>query len=50
MLIDHFFTPGREFSGSRYPIVCGAMTWISNPIMVGCVYNAGGFGLLAGRI
>jgi enoyl-[acyl-carrier protein] reductase II len=48
MLIDGFFKHGREFLGTRYPIMCGAMTWISDPKMVSCVCNAGGFGLLAG--
>ncbi len=48
MLIDGFFKRGREFLGTRYPIMCGAMTWISDPRMVSCVCNAGGFGLLAG--
>lgn len=47
MLIDRFFAAGRGFLGARYPIMCGAMTWISDPTMVGCVCNAGGFGLLA---
>ena len=47
MLIDRFFDAGRRFLGARYPIMCGAMTWISDPAMVSCVCNAGGFGLLA---
>ena len=28
--------------------MCGAMTWVSDPSLVGAVGNAGGFGLLAG--
>lgn len=48
MLIDAFLRRGREFLGVRYPIMCGAMTWISDPKMVSCVGEAGGFGLLAG--
>ncbi len=48
MLIDRFFNRGREFLGSRYPIMCGAMTWVSDPRLVSAVGNAGGFGLLAG--
>jgi enoyl-[acyl-carrier protein] reductase II len=47
-IIDRFFERGREFLGSRYPIMCGAMTWISDPGLVSSVCNAGGFGLLAG--
>jgi enoyl-[acyl-carrier protein] reductase II len=48
MLIDRFFKPGRDFLGSLYPILCGAMTWVSDPKLVSAVGNAGGFGLLAG--
>jgi len=48
MLIDTFFKRGQDFLGCRYPILCGAMTWISDPKLVGAVGNAGGFGLLAG--
>ena len=48
MLIDKFFERGCGFLGSRYPIMCGAMTWVSDPRLVSAVGNAGGFGLLAG--
>ncbi|MEE4263793.1 MAG: nitronate monooxygenase [Desulfobacteraceae bacterium] len=48
MLIDKFFKIGREFLGCRYPIMCGAMTWVSDPKLVSTTGNAGGFGLLAG--
>jgi enoyl-[acyl-carrier protein] reductase II len=34
MLIDRFFKVGREFLGCKYPIMCGAMTWISDPNLV----------------
>ena len=47
MLIDRFLDRGREFLGNRYPIMCGAMTWVSDPKLVSTVGNAGGFGLLA---
>jgi enoyl-[acyl-carrier protein] reductase II len=47
-IIDRFLLQGRHFLGSRYPIMCGAMTWISDPGLVSSVCNAGGFGLLAG--
>jgi enoyl-[acyl-carrier protein] reductase II len=47
-IIDRFLERGREFLGSRFPILCGAMTWISDPGLVSSVCNAGGFGLLAG--
>ena len=48
MLIDRFFKVGREFLGCKYPIMCGAMTWVSDPKLVSAIGNAGGFGLLAG--
>lgn len=47
MLIDRFLQRGRDFLGSRYPILCGAMTWVSDPDLVSAIGNAGGFGLLA---
>jgi enoyl-[acyl-carrier protein] reductase II len=48
MLIDRFFEKGRKFLGCKYPIMCGAMTWVSDPKLVSTIGNAGGFGLLAG--
>lgn len=47
-LSDRFFHRGREFLGVQYPIICGAMTWVSDPTLVAAVCNAGGFGCLAG--
>jgi enoyl-[acyl-carrier protein] reductase II len=47
-LLDRFFEGGRRFLGVDYPFVCGAMTWISDPILVSAVCNAGAFGCLAG--
>ena len=49
MLIDHFIKRGQKFLGCRYPIMCGAMTWVSDPSLVAAVGNAGAFGLLAGQ-
>lgn len=48
MLIDRFFETGCRFLGCQYPIMCGAMTWVSDPKLVTAVGKAGGFGLLAG--
>ncbi len=48
MLLDKFFKSGREFLGCKYPIMCGAMTWVSDPKLVSAIGKAGGFGLLAG--
>ena len=47
MLIDRFFEKGREFLGCRYPIMCGAMTWISGPDLASLMSNLGAFGVLA---
>jgi enoyl-[acyl-carrier protein] reductase II len=48
MLIDEFAEKGKVFLGCRYPIMCGAMTWVSDPKLVTAIGKAGGFGLLAG--
>ena len=48
MLIDIFLKTGRAFLGCKYPIMCGAMTWVSDQKLVSTIGNAGGFGLLAG--
>jgi enoyl-[acyl-carrier protein] reductase II len=47
-LSDRYFKTGREFLGSQYPILSGAMTWVSDPRLVSTVCNSGGFGCLAG--
>ena len=47
-LTDKLCTRGCEFLGVRYPILCGAMTWVSDPTLVAAVSNAGGFASLAG--
>lgn len=47
-LTDRFFEPGRAFLGVRYPLLCGAMTWVSDPKLVAAVCNAGAFASLAG--
>ncbi len=39
---------GREFLGVEYPIISGAMTWISDSKLVKAIDNAGGLGVLAG--
>ncbi len=38
---------GRDFLGVEIPILCGAMTWISENQLVSSVSNAGAFGCLA---
>lgn len=46
-LLDKFWQKGKDFLGVKYPIICGAMTWISNFHMVKAVCDNGGFGALA---
>ncbi|MBD3383614.1 2-nitropropane dioxygenase, partial [candidate division KSB1 bacterium] len=47
-LLDKYFKRGRAFLNVEYPIISGAMTWVSDPKLVSTVSNAGGFGALAG--
>ena len=44
---QRFFKRGSSFFGIQYPILCGAMTWVSDAPLVSAVANAGGFGSLA---
>jgi enoyl-[acyl-carrier protein] reductase II len=37
-----------EFLGCEHPILCGAMSWISERHLVAAISNAGGFGVIAG--
>lgn len=46
--LDRLWRRGADFFGSEVPIMCGAMTWISDPQLVSAVSNIGGFGSLAG--
>ncbi|MGE5246955.1 MAG: NAD(P)H-dependent flavin oxidoreductase [Verrucomicrobiota bacterium] len=39
---------GTDFLGTRYAIMCGAMTWVSEANLVSTISNEGGFGVLAG--
>lgn len=39
---------GNTFLGCDYPVICGAMTWVSEPKLVAAVCNHGGFGSIAG--
>lgn len=42
-----FWKKGKDFLGVEYPIISGAMTWISDSKLVKAVSDAGGFGVLA---
>ncbi len=46
-LLNRLWKKGQDFLGVKYPIMAGAMTWISNHRFVAAVGNAGGFGCLA---
>ncbi len=48
VLSQKLFKRGSDFLGVKYPIISGAMTWVSEPHLVSAVCNAGGFGCLAG--
>lgn len=45
--LDNFWSRGKELLGVKYPIMCGAMTWVSEPNLVAAVCNAGAFASLA---
>jgi enoyl-[acyl-carrier protein] reductase II len=45
--LDRIWKPGKDFLGSELPIMCGAMTWISDPTLVSLMSNHGAFGVLA---
>ncbi|MBU0742055.1 nitronate monooxygenase family protein [bacterium] len=46
--LDRLWARGQAFLGCELPILCGAMTWISDPQLVSTVSNMGGFASLAG--
>jgi len=45
--LDRIWQRGKDFLGSELPIMCGAMTWISDPQLVSLMGNLGAFGSLA---
>ena len=44
---EKFWSRGRDFLGVKYPLIAGAMTWISTSGLVKAVADAGAFGVLA---
>ncbi len=42
-----YWQRGRDFLQVNYPLIAGAMTWISNAGLVKAVGEAGAFGVLA---
>jgi enoyl-[acyl-carrier protein] reductase II len=47
-LIEKLWKRGKDFLGVDYPILGGAMSWISESNLVSAISNGGGFGVLAG--
>src|ERR1041384_5779428 len=45
--LDRLWRRGREFLGTRYAIMGGAMTWVSERNLVAAISNGGGFGVIA---
>lgn len=46
-ILNAFWQKGKDFLGSRYAILGGAMSWISEHNLVAAVSNAGAFGVIA---
>ncbi len=44
---EKYWQRGRDFLGVEYPLISGAMTWISTSGLVKAVADAGAFGVLA---
>ncbi len=45
--LDQLWKRGRDFLGTHYAILGGAMSWISERHLVSAISNAGGFGVIA---
>lgn len=45
--LEKLWKRGTDFLGSELPIMCGAMTWVSDPKLVSLMGNLGAFGVLA---
>ncbi|NVJ97263.1 MAG: nitronate monooxygenase [Alphaproteobacteria bacterium] len=45
--LERHWQRGKEFLGSEYAILGGAMTWVSERNLVSAISNAGGFGVIA---
>ncbi|MCU7611856.1 NAD(P)H-dependent flavin oxidoreductase [Anaplasma capra] len=46
-MLSHLWKKGADFLGSKFAIMGGAMSWVSEPNLVSSISNAGGFGVLA---
>lgn len=47
-MLNKLWKRGQDFLGVQYPIISGAMTWISTSAFTKSVCDHGGFGVLAG--
>lgn len=45
--LDVLMARGADFLGTRYAIMAGAMSWVSERNLVAAISNAGGFGVIA---
>ncbi len=45
--LEALWARGKAFLGVDIPILCGAMTWVSERNLVAAISNAGGFGIIA---
>ncbi|TLU73930.1 NAD(P)H-dependent flavin oxidoreductase [Lichenicoccus roseus] len=45
--LDRLWARGREFLGTEFAILGGAMSWVSERHLVSAISNAGGFGVIA---
>ncbi|GGE88067.1 NAD(P)H-dependent flavin oxidoreductase [Sphingomonas prati] len=45
--LDALMHRGTDFLGTRYAIMAGAMSWVSERNLVSAISNAGGFGVIA---
>lgn len=45
--LDNLWKRGCDFLGTRYAILGGAMSWVSERNLVAAISNAGGFGVIA---
>lgn len=45
--MEKIWEKGKKLLGSKYPILGGAMSWVSERNLVSAISNAGGFGILA---
>jgi enoyl-[acyl-carrier protein] reductase II len=45
--LNNLWKKGTDFLGTKYAILGGAMTWVSDHNLVAAISNAGGFGVIA---